>query len=62
LRSPKREPRPALLVLELTSGGAAERASLRHSGRSEWQAAGNAGRFGRVAQRRSGATGLPSGG
>jgi serine protease Do len=28
LRSPKREPRPALLVLELTSGGAAERASL----------------------------------
>ncbi len=28
LRSPKREVRPALLLLELTSGGAAERASL----------------------------------
>lgn len=28
LRSPKREARPALLILELTSGGAAERASL----------------------------------
>ena len=28
LRSPQREARPALLILELTSGGAAERASL----------------------------------
>lgn len=28
LRSPKRDPRPALLILELTHGGAAERASL----------------------------------